>query len=100
MAKAFWAGKLVAESNGCVVVEGNQYFPVEAVKREYLRPSSHTSICPWKGSGIGRASRASAALGPAELTRSATTTRRGTTLIRNPRRRKLPDASPSGKAFA
>src|SRR5437773_11256569 len=49
MAKAFWAGKLVAESNGCVVVEGNQYFPVEAVKKEYLKPSSHTSICPWKG---------------------------------------------------
>ena len=49
MAKAFWAGKLVAESNICVVVEGNQYFPVEAVKREYLKPSSHTSMCPWKG---------------------------------------------------
>ena len=49
MAKALWAGKVVAESDDCVVVEGNRYFPVEAVKKEYLQPSAHTSICPWKG---------------------------------------------------
>ena len=49
MAKAFWGGKLIAESDGCVVVEGNQYFPADAVKKEYLKSSSHTSICPWKG---------------------------------------------------
>ena len=49
MAKAFWAGKLIAESDGCVVVEGNQYFPAEAVKKEFLKSSPHTSLCPWKG---------------------------------------------------
>ena len=49
MAKAFWAGKLIAESNSCVVVEGNQYFPLESVKKEFLRPSSYTTVCPWKG---------------------------------------------------
>ena len=49
MAKALWCGKIVAESNDCVVVEGNQYFPVSAVKKEYLKSSAHTSICPWKG---------------------------------------------------
>ena len=49
MVKALWAGKLIAQSNDCVVVEGNQYFPAEAVNKEYLQPSSHTSICPWKG---------------------------------------------------
>jgi uncharacterized protein (DUF427 family) len=49
MARAFWAGKLIAESKGCVLVEGNQYFPIDAVKKEYLKSSSHTSICPWKG---------------------------------------------------
>jgi len=49
MARALWAGKVVAESDDCVVVEGNRYFPAEAVKREYLQPSAHTSICPWKG---------------------------------------------------
>ena len=49
MAKAYWAGELIAESNGTVVVEGNQYFPPEAVKKEFLLASSHTSCCPWKG---------------------------------------------------
>jgi uncharacterized protein (DUF427 family) len=49
MPKATWAGKVIAESDSCVVVEGNQYFPIDAVKEELLRPSTHTSICPWKG---------------------------------------------------
>jgi uncharacterized protein (DUF427 family) len=49
MTKALWAGKVVAESDDCVVVEGNRYFPAETVKQEYLQPSAHTSICPWKG---------------------------------------------------
>ena len=49
MAKAFWGGKIIAESNATVVVEGNQYFPPDAVKTEFLRPSKHTSVCPWKG---------------------------------------------------
>jgi uncharacterized protein (DUF427 family) len=49
MAKATWGGKIIAESNETVVVEGNEYFPSEAVTAQYLKPSSHTSICPWKG---------------------------------------------------
>ena len=49
VAKAYWSGKLIAESDACVVVEGNQYFPADAVKTEFLRPSSHTTVCPWKG---------------------------------------------------
>jgi uncharacterized protein (DUF427 family) len=49
VAKASWAGKLVAQSDACVVVEGNQYFPPESVNRQFLEPSDHTSICPWKG---------------------------------------------------
>src|SRR5882762_536593 len=49
MAKASWGGKVIAESNATVVVEGNQYFPLEAVKKEALKPSKHTTVCPWKG---------------------------------------------------
>jgi uncharacterized protein (DUF427 family) len=49
MAKASWGGKVIAESNATVVVEGNQYFPLENVKKEFLKPSTHTTICPWKG---------------------------------------------------
>ncbi len=49
MAKASWGGKVIAESNATVVVEGNQYFPPEAVKKEILKPSNHSTVCPWKG---------------------------------------------------
>ena len=49
MAKATWGGKVIAETKDTVVVEGNQYFPPDAVKKAFLRPSSHTSVCPWKG---------------------------------------------------
>ena len=49
MPKATWEGAVLAESDRCVVVEGNQYFPPEAVRREVLEPSDHTSVCSWKG---------------------------------------------------
>jgi uncharacterized protein (DUF427 family) len=49
MAKATWAGKTIADSKSTVVVEGNQYFPPEAVEKQFLKPSSYTSVCPWKG---------------------------------------------------
>lgn len=49
MVKAVWGGKVIAESNETVVVEGNEYFPREAVTKGFLKPSAHTSICPWKG---------------------------------------------------
>lgn len=40
---------IVAESDRCVVVEGNQYFPADAVKRGLLRDSSTHTVCGWKG---------------------------------------------------
>ena len=49
MPRAIWGGKVIAQSDACVVVEGNQYFPPEAVKKEFLRASAHTSVCSWKG---------------------------------------------------
>ena len=49
MPKATWNGVTIAESNNCVVVEGNQYFPREAVKLEYLKESNTHTTCPWKG---------------------------------------------------
>ncbi|MHB8503006.1 MAG: DUF427 domain-containing protein [Candidatus Acidiferrales bacterium] len=49
MAKAIWGGKVIAESNDTVVVEGNQYFPLDAVTKDFLKSSAHTTICPWKG---------------------------------------------------
>jgi uncharacterized protein (DUF427 family) len=49
MAKAIWNGATLAESDRCQVVEGNQYFPPDAVRREYLRESATHTTCPWKG---------------------------------------------------
>jgi uncharacterized protein (DUF427 family) len=49
MARAVWNGKVIAESEQTEVVEGNVYFPESSLKREYFRPSSTTSTCPWKG---------------------------------------------------
>jgi uncharacterized protein (DUF427 family) len=49
MAKALWNGVVIAESDDTVLVEGNHYFPLSAVKTEYLEESSHSTVCHWKG---------------------------------------------------
>jgi uncharacterized protein (DUF427 family) len=47
--KAVWKDVVIAESPDTVVVEGNHYFPLASVNRAVLEPSTHTSVCPWKG---------------------------------------------------
>lgn len=47
--KAIWNNAVLAESDETVVVEGNHYFPAQAIKREYFRESSKHTTCPWKG---------------------------------------------------
>ena len=47
--KAIWNGTVIAESNDTVMVEGNHYFPLGSVNAALLEPSTHTSVCPWKG---------------------------------------------------
>jgi uncharacterized protein (DUF427 family) len=49
MAKAIWNGAVLADSDRTVEVEGNQYFPPDAVRREHLRESATHTTCPWKG---------------------------------------------------
>lgn len=49
MVKAVWNGVTIAQSDDTVVVEGNHYFPMASVDKSLLRDSSHTSVCPWKG---------------------------------------------------
>ncbi len=49
MPKAIWEGVVLAESDQCVVVEGNQYFPPASLQRGYFKPSQKTTDCPWKG---------------------------------------------------
>ena len=47
--RAIWNDTVIAESDDTVVVENNHYFPPDAIKSEYFKPSSTTSVCPWKG---------------------------------------------------
>jgi len=49
MVEARWNGKVIARSEDTVVVEGNHYFPADAVDSALLQPSATTTICPWKG---------------------------------------------------
>lgn len=49
MVTAKWNGAIIAESDDTVVVEGNHYFPRDAINADMLTGSEHTSFCPWKG---------------------------------------------------
>lgn len=47
--KATWKGATLAQSEDTVVVEGNHYFPPDAIDRRYFVESATHTICPWKG---------------------------------------------------
>ncbi len=47
--KAIWRGATLAESDDTVVVEGNHYFPADAINKEYFQTSDKQTVCPWKG---------------------------------------------------
>lgn len=49
MAKAVWNGKVIAESDTTETVEGNIYFPHEAINKEFFKPSDTHTVCSWKG---------------------------------------------------
>ena len=49
MAKAIWNGTVIAESDRTEVVEGNHYFPPDAIKSDYFQPSNTHTTCGWKG---------------------------------------------------
>ncbi len=49
MARAIWNNRVIAESNDTVVVEGNHYFPMESLQKEFIKPSDFHTVCPWKG---------------------------------------------------
>lgn len=47
--KAIWNGVVLAESDQTIVLEGNHYFPPEALRKEHFLPSDHHTTCSWKG---------------------------------------------------
>ena len=49
MARAIWNGRVIAESEQILEVDGETFFPDSSLKREYFRASSTTSTHPAKG---------------------------------------------------
>ncbi len=47
--KAIWNKQVIAQSDNVVNVEGNSYFPMEAVNKEFLKNSETQTVCHWKG---------------------------------------------------
>jgi uncharacterized protein (DUF427 family) len=47
--QASWNGTVIARSDDIVTVEGNAYFPPDALETACFRPSSHRTMCGWKG---------------------------------------------------
>ena len=47
--QAIFNGMVLAESDDIVKVDGNPYFPREAMNTEFFRESSHSTVCGWKG---------------------------------------------------
>ncbi|RMH21135.1 MAG: DUF427 domain-containing protein [Gemmatimonadetes bacterium] len=49
MPRAIWNGVVIAESEHTELMEGNHYFPREALRMEYFRESDTRTHCAWKG---------------------------------------------------
>lgn len=49
MAKAIWNNVVLAESDSYETVEGNIYFPPDAINKEHFKDSDTHSTCFWKG---------------------------------------------------
>jgi uncharacterized protein (DUF427 family) len=47
--KAIWNKQVIAESDNIVNVEGNAYFPLEALNKEFIKNSETQTVCHWKG---------------------------------------------------
>ena len=47
--KAIWNNTVIAQSDDTVVVEGNHYFPAEALDQTLIESSDKVTSCPWKG---------------------------------------------------
>jgi uncharacterized protein (DUF427 family) len=49
MTRAIWNDTVIAESDETIIVEGNHYFPPQAVRAEFIQPTEHHTVCSWKG---------------------------------------------------
>ena len=51
MPRAIWNNTVIAEATpeNVEIVEGNTYFPADAIRKEYFKPSETITFCGWKG---------------------------------------------------
>lgn len=49
MVNVIYNHKVIAHADDTVVVEGNHYFPKEALSQDIMEESDLTTTCPWKG---------------------------------------------------
>jgi uncharacterized protein (DUF427 family) len=47
--KAVWNNTVIAQSEETIIIEGNHYFPVESINKDYFKGSETQTTCPWKG---------------------------------------------------
>lgn len=47
--RAIFNGRVLADSDDIVMVDGNPYFPRAAMVEDFFRDSVHSTICGWKG---------------------------------------------------
>jgi hypothetical protein len=88
MPKAIWNGAVLAESDKCEVVEGNQYFPPDAINKQYFKESNTHTTVPGKVLPVTT---------PSKLMGNRTRMLPGITQLPRRRRKTLKDMLPSGK---
>ena len=47
--RAIFNGRVLADSDDIVIVDGNPYFPRAAMVEDFFRDSVHSTVCGWKG---------------------------------------------------
>lgn len=48
-AKVLLNGKVIAESDETIIIEGSHYFPPEAINHSYFSENDQHTTCHWKG---------------------------------------------------
>src|SRR5690606_28264938 len=49
--KAIWNNQTIAQADqkDLAYIDGNWYFPPDSLQKQYFKPSSQHTNCPWKG---------------------------------------------------
>ena len=47
--RAIFNGRVLADSDDILMVDGNPYFPRAAMVEDFFRDSVHSTVCGWKG---------------------------------------------------